>query len=116
LGVYIDALEWVELPNTIGMSLYADGGIVGSKPYCASGQYIKRMSNCCKDCAYNVNETTENDACPFNFLYWDFLERNKHVFRNNPRMQLAINNLDKKSDEFIQSIKNQSKIFLKEIK
>jgi len=116
LGVYIDALEWVELPNTIGMSLYADGGIVGSKPYCASGQYIKRMSNCCKDCVYNVNETTEGDACPFNFLYWDFLERNKHIFRNNPRMQLAINNLDKKSDEFIQSIKNQSKIFLKEIK
>ena len=116
LGVYIDAFEWVELPNTLGMSLYADGGIVGSKPYCASGQYIKRMSDSCKDCHYNVNETIGEKACPFNFLYWDFLARNKKTFDHNPRMKLVINNLQKKSDSFLAAIQQQSKIFLTEIK
>ncbi|MEK9650477.1 MAG: cryptochrome/photolyase family protein [Gammaproteobacteria bacterium] len=115
LGVYIDALEWVELPNTLGMSLFADGGIVGSKPYCASGQYIKRMSNCCKDCYYKVDETVGETACPFNYLYWDFLERNRLLFNKNPRMKLALNNLEKKSQSFMQNVQNQSKIFIEEI-
>ena len=95
LAVYADAYEWVELPNTLGMALFADGGLMASKPYCASGKYIDRMSNYCKSCRYNVKETTTEDACPFNFLYWDFLRRHQALFRSNPRMAMMIRNLDR---------------------
>jgi deoxyribodipyrimidine photolyase-related protein len=86
LAVYADAYEWVEAPNVIGMSQYADGGIVGSKPYVSSGAYINRMSDYCKTCAYKVKDKTGADACPFNLLYWDFLIRHRDRFSNNPRM------------------------------
>ncbi len=86
LSVYIDAFEWVEAPNTVGMSLFADGGIIASKPYVSSGAYINRMSNHCKSCAYKVNEKTGERACPFNLLYWHFLDRHRDRFAGNPRM------------------------------
>ena len=86
LAVYADAFEWVEAPNVIGMSQFADGGIVASKPYVSSGAYIDRMSNHCKSCSYSVKTKTGEGACPFNLLYWDFLIRHRARFGNNPRM------------------------------
>ena len=86
LSVYIDAYEWVEAPNTIGMSQFADGGVVGSKPYVSSGAYIDRMSDYCGECAYSVKEKTGDRACPFNLLYWHFLIRHRDRFKSNPRM------------------------------
>lgn len=86
LAVYADAFEWVELPNTLGMSQFGDGGLLGSKPYAASGNYINKMSDHCKHCAYNVKQKTGDGACPFNALYWDFLARNEDKLAGNPRM------------------------------
>ncbi len=86
LAVYIDAFEWVEAPNVIGMSQFADGGVVGSKPYVSSGAYIDRMSDYCGGCSYRVKEKTGEKACPFNLLYWDFLVRHRERFRSNARM------------------------------
>lgn len=85
LGIYIDAVEWVEAPNTIGMSQYADGGLLASKPYAASGRYIQRMSNYCADCRYAPDRSTGDLACPFTTLYWDFLMRHEKRFSNHPR-------------------------------
>ena len=86
LEVYADAYEWVELPNVIGMSLFADGGILGSKPYAASGNYISKMSDYCGQCRYNVKKKTGEGACPFNALYWDFLDRNGEKLSGNRRL------------------------------
>ncbi|MGR3493365.1 MAG: cryptochrome/photolyase family protein [Shimia sp.] len=86
LAVYVDAYEWVEAPNVIGMALFADGGIVGSKPYVSSGAYINRMSDYCKGCYYSVSKKTGEGACPFNLLYWHFLTRHRDRFQGNPRM------------------------------
>ncbi len=86
LVVYFDAYEWVELPNVVGMSQFADGGMIASKPYAASGAYIDRMSDYCERCRYDVKQKTGPDACPFNALYWDFLARNEQRFAGNPRM------------------------------
>jgi deoxyribodipyrimidine photolyase-related protein len=97
LSVYVDAYQWVERPNTIGMALHAEGGNMTSKPYAASGQYINRQSNYCSSCWYNVKETTGARACPFNALYWHFLMRHQERFRSNGRMGLMYRNLDKKA-------------------
>ncbi|WP_135448051.1 cryptochrome/photolyase family protein [Tabrizicola caldifontis] len=86
LSVYIDAFEWVEAPNTLGMSQFADGGLLGSKPYVSSGAYIDRMSDHCRACHYRVKDKTGERACPFNPLYWHFLTRHRDRFRSNPRM------------------------------
>jgi deoxyribodipyrimidine photolyase-related protein len=86
LSVYVDAFEWVEAPNTIGMSQFADGGLLGSKPYVSSGAYIDRMSDYCAGCRYRVKEKVGERACPFNLLYWHFLDRHRERFRANPRM------------------------------
>jgi deoxyribodipyrimidine photolyase-related protein len=86
LAVYIDAFEWVEAPNTVGMSQFADGGLVGSKPYVSSGNYINRMSDYCGGCRYAVTEREGARACPFNLLYWHFLDRHRARFEGNPRM------------------------------
>ncbi len=86
LSVYVDAFEWVEAPNTIGMSQFADGGMLGSKPYVSSGAYIDRMSDHCGGCAYRVKDKVGDRACPFNLLYWHFLDRHRERFRANPRM------------------------------
>lgn len=95
LSVYADAYEWVELPNTIGMSQFADGGLLASKPYAASGAYINRMSNYCAGCAYDVKKRTGQGACPFNALYWDFLARHRDKIGGNPRMGQMISTYDK---------------------
>jgi deoxyribodipyrimidine photolyase-related protein len=86
LAVYADAYEWVEAPNTIGMSQFADGGVVASKPYVSSGAYIDRMSDYCGACHYRVKDRTGDRACPFNLLYWHFLTRHRERFEKNPRM------------------------------
>ncbi len=98
LAVYVDAVAWVEEPNTLGMALFALGGRMTSKPYIASGAYIKRMSNYCKQCAYRPEVRTGVQACPFTTLYWDFLMRHDNVLRSNPRMAMAYKNLDKMDD------------------
>lgn len=112
LAVYADAYEWVELPNTLGMSLFGDGGIVGTKPYISSGAYINRMSNFCQNCKYNVKKRTGEDACPFNFLYWDFLMRHEQKFKSNRRMSLAYRNLERLDKAERAKINAQAKKFL----
>ena len=98
LAVYIDAFEWVEAPNTIGMSQFADGGMLGSKPYVSSGAYIDRMSDYCGGCAYKVKDKTGPRACPFNLLYWHFLDRHRARFEKNPRMAQMYRTWDKMSE------------------
>ena len=95
LAVYADAYEWVELPNTHGMVCYADGGYLASKPYAASGAYIDRMSDYCGSCAYDVKKKTGPKACPFNYLYWNFLIENESTLRKNQRMSVIYGNLDR---------------------
>lgn len=95
LEVYADAIEWVQLPNTHGMTLHADGGLLGSKPYAASGKYIRRMSDYCERCRYSPDETTGPTACPFNALYWRFLIRNADRLRGNHRLAMAYRTLDR---------------------
>jgi deoxyribodipyrimidine photolyase-related protein len=95
LCVYADAYEWVELPNTHGMALFADGGIVASKPYAASGKYIDRMSDYCRHCRYSVKETTAPNACPFNALYWNFLAEHREMLARNPRLAMIYRTLDR---------------------
>jgi len=95
LIVFADAYEWVELPNVHGMALHADGGLMGSKPYAASGAYINRMSDYCRGCAYDVREVAGEGACPFNSLYWDFVARHRDRFAANPRMGPVVRALDR---------------------
>ena len=93
LSVYVDAVEWVELPNTLGMGQFGDGGLMASKPYVASGKYIQRMSNHCKGCQYDPAQSTGPTACPFTTLYWDFLMRHENLLKKNPRMAMQLKNL-----------------------
>jgi deoxyribodipyrimidine photolyase-related protein len=98
LGIYIDALEWVEMPNTRGMSLFADGGLVATKPYSAGGNYINKMSDYCKTCHYQIKEKTSEEACPFNSLYWGFMARHRPHFEKNPRIGMVYRQWDKKDE------------------
>lgn len=109
LSVYADAFEWVELPNTLGMALFGDGGLLASKPYCASGKYIKRMSNFCKDCYYNPEELSGEKACPYNALYWHFLMRHQKELSKNQRMRVIYQSLNRFSEEKRNEIKSQAK-------
>jgi deoxyribodipyrimidine photolyase-related protein len=93
LAVYVDAVEWVELPNTLGMGQYADGGYMGSKPYVATGKYIQRMSPHCKGCRYDPAQRTGDNACPYTTLYWDFLMRHETLLAGHPRMALQVKNV-----------------------
>jgi deoxyribodipyrimidine photolyase-related protein len=95
LGIYIDAVEWVEMPNTRGMSQFADGGIIASKPYCSSGNYINKMGSYCGSCRYRVKERSGEDACPFNSLYWHFMHRHREAFERNPRIGMVYRTWDR---------------------
>ncbi|MEE4296742.1 MAG: cryptochrome/photolyase family protein [Wenzhouxiangella sp.] len=115
LAVYADAYDWVELPNTLGMVMHADGGLLASKPYAASGKYIQRMGDHCKKCRYKVSETLGEDACPFNALYWDFLIRHRDTFESNPRMKMMYRNVDRMSPERCADIQQRAGLIKKEI-
>lgn len=108
LGIYIDAIEWVELPNTRGMALFADGGWIATKPYAASGNYINKMSDHCKHCIYSVKTKTEQDSCPFNSLYWSFIGQHEHLFSQNPRMAFPIKHWKKLSPSEQVDIENKA--------
>ena len=99
MEMYLDAIDWVSLPNMLGMSQHADGGVMGTKPYSASGAYVNRMSDYCSGCRYNPKHATGEDACPFTTLYWDFLGRHAGRFRGNMRMKMQLRNLERKPDE-----------------
>ena len=117
LGIYIDAFEWVEITNTRGMSQYADGGIVGSKPYISSASYIDKMSDYCKSCHYNSSEKIGEKACPFNSLYWNFFDRHQDKLRANFRLKMMYSIWDKmdpiqkeniliQADQYLSNIEN----------
>jgi deoxyribodipyrimidine photolyase-related protein len=108
LAVYVDAVEWVELPNTLGMSQYADGGVMASKPYVASGKYIQRMSNYCTGCRFDPGQSTGAKACPFTTLYWDFLRRHRETLAGNQRMAFQLKNLDRLSTSQMTAIETQA--------
>ena len=112
LAVYADAFEWVEAPNTIGMSQFADGGVIASKPYVSSGSYINKMSDYCRHCAYSVQQKTGPDACPFNLLYWQFLHRHRARFQGNPRMGNMYRLWDKMDPQKQQTILEGAATFL----
>jgi deoxyribodipyrimidine photolyase-related protein len=112
LAVYSDAYEWVEAPNTVGMSQFADGGLLASKPYAASGAYIDRMSDYCGGCRYKVKLKAGPEACPFNYLYWDFIARHRELVKGNPRMAQMVRTWDKFSEERKAEILEDSKRFL----
>jgi deoxyribodipyrimidine photolyase-related protein len=112
MAVYADAYEWVEMPNTRGMALFADGGIVGSKPYAASGAYINRMSDYCRQCAYDVKDAVGARACPFNFLYWDFFARHEKRLAGNVRLAMPLRNLARMDGEKRAAMNRNAKAFL----
>ncbi|GAA0619384.1 cryptochrome/photolyase family protein [Halomonas beimenensis] len=112
LAVYADACEWVELPNTLGMVLHADGGLMGSKPYCASGKYIDRMSDHCARCRFDPRQSLGEDACPFNSLYWRFLERHAERLSANPRMKPIYGTLARMSEARRAALRDQADAFL----
>lgn len=112
LMVYADAFEWVELPNVTGMILHADGGMMASKPYAASGQYIDRMSDYCKQCRYDVGKRTGANACPFNYLYWHFMQQHRERLSANPRMQMMYRTLDRMQEQTKQQMMAEAQQFL----
>ncbi len=115
LGIYVDAIEWVEMPNTRGMSQFADGGIVGTKAYCAGGNYINKMSDYCQSCHYNVKQKVGENACPLNSLYWHFMNRHRERLGQNPRQALVYKNWDRQADAQKQQILAHAEQSLKRI-
>ncbi|MDM8168129.1 cryptochrome/photolyase family protein [Roseovarius sp.] len=115
LSVYFDAFEWVEAPNTVGMSQFADGGIIASKPYVSSGNYIDRMSDYCGTCAYSVKKKTGEGACPFNLLYWHFLVRHRERFKGNPRMAQMYRTWDRMEKAKRDTVIKDAEAFLKKL-
>ncbi|CAM3189564.1 (6-4) photolyase [Sphingomonas antarctica] len=115
LEVYIDAYEWVEAPNTVGMSQFADGGTVGSKPYISSGAYINKMSDYCGACRYDVKQRTGPDACPYNSLYWDFLARHRDRLGDNERLFGPYRSWDRFSEEMQAEVRAQAARFLAQL-
>ena len=109
LGVYADAIEWVQLTNTRGMSQFADGGKIATKPYVSSGSYIDKMSNYCEDCKYNKKEKITEDACPFNSLYWNFLDDKRDQLQSNHRMGMMYSLLNKMPNDQLVAIKERAK-------
>ncbi|MBI79508.1 MAG: cryptochrome/photolyase family protein [Gammaproteobacteria bacterium] len=113
--VYADAYEWVELPNVSGMILFADGGLVATKPYASTGSYINKMSNYCENCEYKVSIKNGPEACPFNYLYWDFLDRNREKLSSNFRMTMMYKTYDRMDESKKTKIREDTEIFLKSI-
>lgn len=114
---YVDAYEWVELPNVLGMSTFADGGVLASKPYVSSGNYINKMSDYCKNCKYSITKKTGENACPFNYLYWNFVDKQRDTFNDSGRVNFMVNMFDnKKSDQQKEEIRSSSDQFLKNLK
>ncbi|NJP08950.1 MAG: cryptochrome/photolyase family protein [Leptolyngbyaceae cyanobacterium RU_5_1] len=107
-SVFIDAYDWVMQTNVIGMGLFADGGVLASKPYAASANYINKMSDYCRQCVYNPRDRTGEHACPFNFFYWNFLERHRSQLKSQGRMSFILNNLDKMASEELQEIRQRA--------
>ncbi|MDG2383286.1 MAG: cryptochrome/photolyase family protein [Pirellulaceae bacterium] len=116
LAVYVDAVEWVELPNSLGMSQFADGGVMASKPYVATGKYIQRMSNYCSNCRFDPAKATGEDACPFTTLYWDFLVRHKEELTGNNRMAMQLKNLTRKKTSELNEMQLQATEFRSSLK
>ncbi|MEP4034212.1 cryptochrome/photolyase family protein [Roseibium polysiphoniae] len=112
LAVYADAYEWVEMPNTLGMSQFADGGFLASKPYASGGNYIRKMSDYCGSCRYDVAQKTGKDACPFNALYWDFLDRNAERLRGNRRLATAYSTWERMGEAKQDSYRDSAHVFL----
>jgi len=115
LLVYADAYEWVELPNVAGMILYSDGGNLASKPYVASGSYINKMSNYCKNCGYQVTKKTGPKACPFNYLYWHFIDKHREKLSGNPRMAMMYKTYARMKEENTSNMNNDAATFLSKI-
>jgi len=115
LGIYIDAIEWVEITNTRGMSQFADGGVVGTKPYVSSANYINKMSHYCKDCYYNPKKKVGERACPFNSLYWHFYARNEGLLKKNPRIGMAYRLWDKMDNEKQKELLDQAEAYLADL-
>lgn len=115
LAVYVDAVEWVELPNSLGMSQFADDGVMASKPYVATGKYIQRMSNYCRHCPFDPAQATGPDACPFTTLYWDFLARHSKKLASNNRMSMQLRNLERKNESELKEIRAQATRFRKSL-
>ncbi|MFC4255520.1 cryptochrome/photolyase family protein [Altererythrobacter xixiisoli] len=115
LEVYLDAYEWVELPNTLGMSQFGDGGLLGTKPYVSSGGYINRMSDYCGHCRYDVKQRVGEDACPFNALYWHFLDRHRERLGSNQRLAMPYRNWDRQSDAVREETRAQAEAFLQQL-
>lgn len=113
LGIYIDAIEWVELTNTRGMSQFADGGMVATKPYVSSGSYINKMSNYCKGCHYTVSKKTGENACPFNSLYWNFIDEKQEFFKDNQRMSMMLSLLHKMDKDTLEAHKTRAEDIIK---
>ncbi len=107
-AIYVDAVSWVELPNTLGMSQFADGGALASKPYLASGAYIQRMSNACEHCRFNPKQRIGDNACPFTVLYWNFLDEQRLRLQSVPRFAMQLKNLDRISAEELHRISRQA--------
>ena len=110
--VYMDAYQWVELPNVSGMILFADGGYLASKPYAAGGSYINKMSNYCKNCAFKVTEKNGANACPFNYLYWDFMARNRGKLAGNNRISMMLKTYERMPQEKKDQIAQDAATFL----
>ncbi len=108
MSMFWDAIDWVSLPNALGMSQYGDGGIAGTKPYAASGNYINRMSNYCSGCRYDPKASLGENACPFTTLYWDFLARNRRKLSDNRRLRFSYQNLDKKDRSEVAAIRRRA--------
>jgi deoxyribodipyrimidine photolyase-related protein len=115
LGIYIDAFEWVEITNTRGMSQYADGGLTATKPYISSASYIDKMGSYCKSCTYNKASKTGHLSCPFNSLYWNFLDINREKLNSNPRMGMMYNVWDKMDNSTQIEIRRQAEYYLDNI-
>lgn len=108
LGVYIDAFEWVELPNTLGMSQYADGGLLATKPYVSSAAYIDRMSDYCKGCHYDKKARVGDRACPYNAMYWDFFERNRDSLGKNNRLNMVYLQIKRMDGPALEALRQQA--------